>query len=121
MHTIRCERYDMRGKITKRTVDALKAGNSLADDEIRGFVVSDMNEQLASFFKVKGGVLVKRVAPDSIAARTGLKAGDVIVTAQDQEMTSVEQLVKLLNTKISKLTLKVIRNNQPVTILFVSN
>jgi serine protease Do len=90
-------------------------------DEIRGFVVSDMNEQLASFFKVKGGVLVKRVAPESLAARTGLKAGDVIVSAQDEELTSVEQLVKLLNTKNSKLTLKVIRNHQPVSILFVSN
>jgi S1-C subfamily serine protease len=96
--------------------------NQDVTDEIRGFVVSDMNEQLAeALAKVKGGVLVKRVAPDSLAARTGLKAGDVIVSAQEQELTSVDQLVKLLNAKTSKLTLKVIRNNQPVTILFVSN
>lgn len=97
------------------------ASHDLSDD-IHGFVVSDMNEQLAeALAKVKGGVLVKSVAPNSMAARTGLKAGDVIVSAQEQELTSVEQLVKLLNTKTSKLTLKVVRNDQPVIITFVSN
>jgi S1-C subfamily serine protease len=90
-------------------------------DDLNGFVVGDMNEQLASFFKVKGGVLVKRVVPGSAAARTGLKAGDVIISAQDKELTSVEQLVKLLNAKNSQIILKVVRNDQPLTITFVSN
>lgn len=90
-------------------------------DDLNGFVVSDMNEQFASFFKVKGGVLVKRVVPGSTAARTGLKAGDVIISAQEKELTSVEQLIKLLNAKNSQITLKIVRNDQPLTITFVSN
>jgi S1-C subfamily serine protease len=86
-----------------------------------GFVVGDLNEQLASFFKVKGGVLVKQVAPGGRAARLGLKAGDVIVSAQDQELTSVEQLLKILNAKGGKVALKIVRNNQPVSIVSVEN
>jgi len=90
-------------------------------DDINGFVLSDLNGQLANFFKVKGGVLVKGVVPGSAAARNGLKAGDVIISAQEQALTSVEQLVKLLSAKNSQITLKIVRNDQPLTITFVSN
>ncbi|HJQ26718.1 MAG TPA: PDZ domain-containing protein [Blastocatellia bacterium] len=86
------------------------------------FVVGDLNEQLASYFKVpKGGVWVKQVAVGSAAARIGLKAGDIIVSARDQELTSVEQLLTLLSAKGGKVTLKVIRNNQPLSISFDNN
>jgi S1-C subfamily serine protease len=85
-------------------------------------VAGPMTEQLAStVFKVKGGLLVRSVTPGSAAARIGLKAGDVIVSAQEQELTSVEQLLKLLNVKNSQITLKIVRNDQPLTITFVSN
>ncbi|HKQ07947.1 MAG TPA: PDZ domain-containing protein [Blastocatellia bacterium] len=83
------------------------------------FVVGNLNEQLAGYLKVpKGGVWVKEVAPGSTAARIGLKAGDVIVSVQEQELTSVEQLLTVINSKSGKITLKVIRNNQPLSISF---
>ena len=83
------------------------------------FVVGPMPEQLAtSVFKVKAGLLVRSVAQGSAAERIGLKAGDIIVSAQEQELTSVEQLLTLLNTKAGKITLKIVRNNQPLSISF---
>jgi S1-C subfamily serine protease len=85
-------------------------------------VAGPMTEQLATtVFKVKGGLLVRSVSPGSAAARIGLKAGDVIISAQEQELTSVEQLLKLLNAKNSQITLKIVRNDQPLAITFVSN
>ena len=85
-------------------------------------VAGPMTEQLATtVFKVKGGLLVRSVTPGSAAARIGLKAGDVIISAQEQELTSVEQLLKLLNAKNSPITLKIVRNDQPLAITFVSN
>jgi S1-C subfamily serine protease len=83
------------------------------------FVVGPMPEQLAtSVFKVKAGLLIRSVAPGSAAERIGLKAGDIIVSAQEQELTSVEQLLTLLNAKRGKITLKIVRNNQPLSISF---
>jgi S1-C subfamily serine protease len=87
-----------------------------------GFVLGPMPEQLAvTVFKVKGGLLVRSVASGSIAERIGLKAGDVIISAQDQELSSVEQLIKLLNTKNTQIILKIVRNDQPLVITYVSN
>jgi serine protease Do len=43
-----------------------------------GITIEDLDTQLAEYFGVKEGVLVKSVAADSVGAKAGLKAGDVI-------------------------------------------
>jgi serine protease Do len=45
-----------------------------------GVALSSVGEQLATYFGVKGGVLVTSVEMDSPAGRAGLKAGDVITS-----------------------------------------
>ncbi len=49
------------------------------DHGFLGIQLEDVNEQLAEYFDVDGGVLVTEVVEDSPAAEAGLKAGDVIV------------------------------------------
>lgn len=95
---------------------------SLSNEIIVGNVVAGpLSDQLATYLKVKGGVWVRQVPPGSIAERVGLKGGDVIISVQGQELTSVDQLIRLLNVQNTEITLKVIRKEQPVTLTFVSN
>lgn len=44
-----------------------------------GIHMQELNPQLAEYFKVKSGVLIKEVVKDSPAEKAGLKAGDVII------------------------------------------
>lgn len=43
-----------------------------------GMVVNDIDERLKNAWRISAGVVVERVAPDSAAARAGLRPGDVI-------------------------------------------
>ncbi len=64
------------------------------------------------------GILIARVLPDSPAARSGVRAGDVIVTINGVQMTdanAVQQQVE--RTPVGgNLQLQVIRNGQPITL-----
>lgn len=76
--------------------------------------------QLAEFFGVKDGVLVKSVLKNSAAEKAGLKAGDVITKVDDSKVTSTREITSLLRSDRSKtsFTLTVVRNKKemPVTV-----
>jgi serine protease Do len=76
--------------------------------------------QLADFFGVKDGVLVKSVLKNSAAEKAGLKAGDVITKVDDSKVTSTREITNLLRSDRSKtnFTLTVVRNKKemPVTV-----
>ena len=62
-----------------------------------GVVVMPMHEQLAKHFGVEGhGVLVSSVQEDSVAGRVGIKAGDVLVTINDQPLRNAADITRLL-------------------------
>jgi S1-C subfamily serine protease len=81
-----------------------------------GFTASDLSPQLAAYFKVKGGVLVRRVTPGSLAERAGLHAGDAIIGVQDKELPTAAQLQVLFSTNHENLTLKIVREQKPLII-----
>jgi len=85
-----------------------------------GISAESLTTQLAEYFGVKDGrgVLVASVNDNSAAARAGLKAGDVIVAVDDQQVDSINTLVKALADKEGTVNLKVIRNRaeQNVTV-----
>ena len=81
-----------------------------------GFTALELTPQLAAYFKVKSGLLVRSVSKDSPAERAGIRAGDVIVGAQEQEALSAEGLRALLNGEHGNLTLKVVRDSKPLLI-----
>jgi S1-C subfamily serine protease len=81
-----------------------------------GLAARDLTPQLASYFRVKGGVLVVRVRQDSPAARAGIRTGDVIVGAQDRETVKTEELGAMLAAQRNALTLKIVRDYKPLTI-----
>ncbi len=61
-----------------------------------GVEIEPVGPQLAEFFGVKQGILVRAVTEGSAAAKAGLKAGDVIVKVAGSEVASPKELTKLL-------------------------
>ncbi len=64
------------------------------------------------------GVRVLRVRPDSPAARAGIKAGDILLSVNNQNIDSPNKLNDLINeTKPGeKLSIKLMRDNQETTL-----
>lgn len=76
--------------------------------------------QLADFFGVQDGVLVKSVVRNSPAEKAGLKAGDVIIKVDDSKVTTPREITSVLRSNRSKtnFTLTVVRGKRemPVTV-----
>lgn len=62
------------------------------------------NSQLADFFGVKDGVLVKNVTKNSAAEKAGLKAGDVITKVDDTSVGSTREITSALRAGRNKPT-----------------
>ena len=77
-------------------------------------------EQLAEFFGVQDGVLVKRVTKGSAADKAGIKAGDVITKVEDTSVTTSAEITRALRNLRSKktVTITVVRNKKemPITV-----
>jgi serine protease Do len=80
----------------------------------------ESQEQLAEFFGVKEGVLVKAVRRNSAADKAGIKAGDVIVKVDDSKVNSSSEITRTLRGLRSKKTFTVIvvrnRKEMPLTV-----
>ncbi|MFZ0662351.1 MAG: PDZ domain-containing protein [Acidobacteriaceae bacterium] len=84
-----------------------------------GLQLDALGSQLAAYFGVKDGqgLLVKRVAENSPAARAGLKAGDVITRAKGQKMATLGEWMKMIHANRGKpIPLTLIRNRKEQTL-----
>jgi serine protease Do len=83
-----------------------------------GIESESLNPQLAEFFGVKDGVLVRSVTKDSTAEKAGFKAGDVIVKVDGEKVASPREISSILQTSRSKKTLPVtvIRHQKEVVL-----
>jgi serine protease Do len=110
------------------TVEARK-GAVIRSDEIPRFQMTWQNpvlgiegeslrsqEQLAEFFGVKDGVLVKLVRKNSAAEKAGVKAGDVVVKVDDSTVASPQEITRALRALGSKktFTVTVVRNKKEI-------
>lgn len=77
-------------------------------------------KQLAAYFGVEEGVLVKSVNARSIAEKAGIKAGDVILKIEDTRISTTRDIGMALRTARSKKTVTVVvmRNHKemPITV-----
>jgi serine protease Do len=83
-----------------------------------GITLEALDDQLAQYFGVKDGVLVKSVAADSAAQKAGLKAGDVITSVngrQVYEVSDVNRAIERAETT-DDFTLDVMRDKKPLTL-----
>lgn len=85
-----------------------------------GIRVTPLNEQLAAFFKVDGGVLVNEVRVGGIAESAGIKAGDCIVAVNGERVETLADLnglVDRMNDKgATEVGLGIVRDRTELTI-----
>jgi len=62
-----------------------------------GVETEALQSQLAAYFGVKEGVLVRSVARNSAAEKSGMRAGDVITKVDGEAVTSTQDLVNALS------------------------
>ena len=85
---------------------------------VLGLETESLGSQLADFFGVKDGVLVRAVLKDSTAEKAGFKAGDVIVKVDGEKVTTPREISSLLHgTRIKKtFPVTVVRNKKEITL-----
>ncbi len=85
---------------------------------ILGIETESLGAQLAEFFGVKDGVLVRAVVKASTAEKAGFKAGDVIIKVDGEKVTTPREISSLLHGTRSKkvFPVTVVRNRKEVTI-----
>jgi len=82
-----------------------------------GFEGEALNSQLAEFFGVKEGVLVRSVNAKTPAERAGLKAGDVVVKVNGTPVTTPREITGLVRASRKKaISFTVVRNKKEVTL-----
>ncbi|HET9705620.1 MAG TPA: PDZ domain-containing protein [Vicinamibacterales bacterium] len=78
-----------------------------------GVSVQSLTPELEEYFGAKnGGVLVSSVAPDSAAAKAGVKAGDVITTINSRRVNDTGDLVQELRELSGEVTIGVVRDRK---------
>jgi serine protease Do len=83
-----------------------------------GVETETLGSQLAEFFGVKEGVLIRAVLKDSAAEKAGFKAGDVIVKVDGEKVTTPREISSLLRGSRVKKTfpVTVVRNRKEMTL-----
>jgi serine protease Do len=78
--------------------------------------------QLAEFFGVREGVLVRSVVAKSPAEQAGLKAGDVIIKADGTAVRSPREITAMLRRQRDKkkLSLTVVRSHKELTLELIA-
>ncbi len=83
-----------------------------------GVETESLSTQLAEFFGVKEGALVRSVIKNSAAEKAGIKAGDVLIKVDDKKVTNSREITSTLRSLGTKRTFPVVvvRNHQEMTI-----
>jgi S1-C subfamily serine protease len=83
-----------------------------------GVTVNELTPALAAYFGAADGVLVASVTADSPAARSGIKAGDVITSVDGRAITSAAGLVRELRggSTDREVTLGIVRDKKPSSV-----
>src|SRR5579872_6051596 len=82
-----------------------------------GVEAEALGEQLAGYFAVKEGVLVRAVLDNSPAQKAGIRAGDVITKVDGSAVTGPGELSNAVRAASAKKTysIEVMRDRKPVT------
>ena len=83
-----------------------------------GITAESLDDQLAEYFGVKEGVLVKSVTADSAAQKAGLKAGDVITAINGSKVYEMADVSRVINRVEGdgSFTVDVMRDKKPLSL-----
>jgi hypothetical protein len=88
-----------------------------------GITVQPLTESLAHFFGRNEGVLVSDVKDEGLAAKSGIRPGDILIGVDQKKLHDVEDLLKWLDAmeEIRSVEVEVIRGNQDLKITLEAN
>ncbi len=121
---LRADMEKQGGVFRMRTIPDVPRPNMSWQSGMLGVEAESVNSQLAEYFGVKDGVLVRSVSKDSAAEKAGLKAGDVILKIDDTKVTNPREITGAIRNLRSKNTfpVTVMRNHKEMTVsVTVSN
>ena len=81
-----------------------------------GVEVEGLNSQLAEFFGVKEGVLIRSVTKGSAAETAGLKAGDIITKIDGQVVSTPRNVTPFLRRSGKNVNLTIVRSHKEITL-----
>jgi len=81
----------MLGALPKEPTSGGATGDATGAHALAGVEVGSLSRDELRELRIKGGVAVRRVDPSSLAARAGLREGDVIREINRHTVTSVEE------------------------------
>jgi serine protease Do len=83
-----------------------------------GITVDSLSDQLADYFGTKEGVLVTSVETNSVGAKAGVKAGDVITALNGDPVASPSDLSRRTQRLEdgAEFTLEIVRDKRPTTL-----
>jgi S1-C subfamily serine protease len=85
---------------------------------IIGAQLIPMNDELGETFGVNEGLLVLKVLPGTPADASGLRGGDVLLTANDQDLASVRVLQREMNLAADReVKLQIVRQKKRQTVM----
>jgi serine protease Do len=98
--------------------DLPQGGVRIIRGERIGMTLSPLSDQLAAYFGVREGVLVSSVQDGSVAARAGLRAGDVITAVGGEPVDAIADVVLSLRNAApgSAVEIRVTRDRQEVNL-----
>ena len=92
-----------KGKVEKlsltleeRTQRRVAAGSTGGVEEILGIKVRPVSAKEQRALRIEGGLIVEEVARGALAAQHGIRGGDVLLEANGQPLTSVEDLAQVV-------------------------
>jgi predicted metalloprotease with PDZ domain len=103
---------------TTRPAQIFASSYGIGMRAVAGAELSELNAELAQYFGATGGVLVLNARDDTPAARAGLRAGDVILRAGTQDVSTIMELRRAIDTapRGAPVPLQVLRRGQTLTI-----
>ena len=83
-----------------------------------GIEAESLKGQMAEFFGVKEGVLVRSVMKDTPAAKAGIKAGDVILKVDETKVAAPSDISSAIHSAQNKktFTITLIRDRKEITV-----
>jgi S1-C subfamily serine protease len=91
----------------------LATGVAIARRALAGAEFSEVNPELGRYFGTERGLLVLRVAPETPAARAGLRAGDVVTRAGGEAVATLPALRRAVQrAENDELRLEVLRDRR---------